>query len=42
VKDVRGAVLEHLGLRGEPRVEVVAARDDLDMARAVMQLLSAS
>ena len=41
-EDVRGAVLEHLGFLGEPRVEVVPAREDLVIARAVVQLLSAS
>jgi acetate kinase len=40
--DVRTAVLELLGLLGEPRVEVVPAREDLVIARAVRQLLSAS
>jgi acetate kinase len=41
-EDVRGAVLKHLGFVGVPRVEVVHAREDLVIARAVRQLLSAS
>jgi acetate kinase len=40
--DVRTAILELLGFLGEPRVEVVPAREDLVIARAVRQLLSAS
>ena len=40
-EDVRDAVLEHLGFLGEPRVEVVPAREDLVIDRAVRQLLSA-
>ena len=41
-EDVRDAVLEHLGFLSQPRVEVVPAREDLVIARAVVQLLSAS
>jgi len=41
-EDVRAAVLELLGLLGEPRVEVVRAREDLVIARAVWRLLSGS
>jgi acetate kinase len=40
-EDVRRAVLELLGFLGRPRVEVVPAREDLVIARAVRQLLSA-
>jgi acetate kinase len=40
-EDVRRAVLALLGFLGEPRVEVVPAREDLVIARAVRQLLSA-
>jgi acetate kinase len=40
-EDVRVAILAHLGFLGEPRVEVVPAREDLVIARAVRQLLSA-
>jgi acetate kinase len=39
--DVRDAVLKLLGFLGEPRVEVVPAREDLVIDRAVRQLLSA-
>jgi acetate kinase len=38
--DVRAAVLERLGFLGPPRVEVVRAREDLVIARAVRHLLS--
>ena len=37
--DVRDAVVELLGFLGEPRIEVVPAREDLVIARAVRQLL---
>jgi len=37
--DVRDAVRELLGLLGEPRLEVVRAREDLGIARAVRSLL---
>jgi acetate kinase len=40
-EDVRDAVLELLGFLGPPRVEVVPAREDLVIDRAVRQLLSA-
>ena len=40
-EDVRRAVLEHLGLLGDPRVEVVPAREDLVIDRAVREVLSA-
>jgi acetate kinase len=40
-EDVRRAVLELLGFLGQPRVEVVPAREDLVIDRAVRQLLSA-
>ena len=40
--DVRRAVMERLTFLGRPRVEVVAAREDLVIARAVRQLLAAS
>jgi len=38
--DVRDAVLERLRFLGRPRVEVVPAREDLVIARAVRHLLS--
>ena len=41
-EDVRGAVLKHLGFLGDPSVEVVPAREDLVISRAVRELLSAS
>ena len=40
-EDVRHAVLELVRFLGEPTVEVVRAREDLVIARAVRQLLSA-
>ena len=39
-EDVRGAVRELLGFLGAPRVEVVPAREDLVIARAVRESLS--
>ncbi len=38
-EDVRDAILARLGVVGEPRVEVVPAREDLVIARAVRSLL---
>jgi acetate kinase len=39
-EDVRRAVLDLVGFLGDPRVEVVPAREDLVIARAVMHLLA--
>ena len=41
-EDVRDAVLERLGFLGEPKVEVVPAREELVIARAVRHLLPGS
>jgi acetate kinase len=41
-QDVRRAIVERVGLLGDFRVEVVAAREDLVIARAVRRLLSGS
>jgi acetate kinase len=40
--DVRRAIVDRLGFLGDPRVEVVSAREDLVIAGAVRRLLSAS
>ena len=41
-EDVRRAVMERLGFLGEPKVEVVPAREELVIASAVRQLLAAA
>jgi acetate kinase len=41
-RDVRDAIVEHLGFLGDFRVEVVSPREDLAIARAVRRTLAAA